>query len=454
MSDNIPTTALKRTTLHDTHKQLGAKMVPFGGYDMPVWYSSVLEEHNAVRTAAGLFDVTHMGVWDAKGPNAALFLDALTTNDVFDIKVGGSQYGYLLDEAGHTLDDIMIYRVEAERYLIVVNASNNDADWAWTQTQAYSPAFKLPHYTLRDLRADSSGAARLVDVALQGPASLQVLLGLIDDGSTDTETINILKELEKKESTITVLNNKGKKGAAGARNTGIIAARGEWITFLDSDDIWLPHSLALRWSVMQQYADARWIAARFLILRPTAQSDGSISFQSADELTAQFSRPLNEPKILKKEHPVLDFSRECFTGIMTVLIKKELIVDRGMFDERLSRAEDYKLWFLCAFDQDLYFLDAETAYYRIHPQSLTHGERPRLLYEDKMVELLLHEPAARAHRPLLMKRLDIVMQEHCYFYRSHKSFALALVMAAKWILKRPHRVAAWKELLAASLRVA
>ena len=187
MSDNIPTTALKRTTLHDTHKQLGAKMVPFGGYDMPVWYSSVLEEHNAVRTAAGLFDVTHMGVWDAKGPNAALFLDALTTNDVFDIKVGGSQYGYLLDEAGHTLDDIMIYRVEAERYLIVVNASNNDADWAWTQTQAYSPAFKLPHYTLRDLRADSSGAARLVDVALQGPASLQVLLGLIDDGRPTTD---------------------------------------------------------------------------------------------------------------------------------------------------------------------------------------------------------------------------------------------------------------------------
>ena len=277
---------------------------------------------------------------------------------------------------------------------------------------------------------------------------------IIDDGSTDTETINILEELQKKESRITVLNNKGKKGAAGARNTGITAARGEWITFLDSDDIWLPDSLALRWSVMQQYADARWIAARFLILRPTAQSDGSISFQSADELTAQFSRPLNEPKILKKEHPVLDFSRECFTGIMTVLIKKELIVDRGMFDERLSRAEDYKLWFLCAFDQDLYFLDAETAYYRIHPQSLTHGERPRLLYEDKMVELLLHEPAARAHRPLLMKRLDIVMQEHCYFYRSHKSFASALVMAAKWILKRPHRIAAWKELLAASLRVA
>lgn len=181
MSENTTTTALKHTALHDTHKQLGAKMVPFGGYDMPVWYTSVLEEHNAVRTAAGLFDVTHMGVWDAQGPNAALFLDALTTNDVFDIKVGGSQYGYLLDEAGHTLDDIMIYRVEAERYLIVVNASNNDDDWTWTQTQAHSPTLKLPFYTLRDLRAESSGADRLVDVALQGPASLPVLLKLMEN---------------------------------------------------------------------------------------------------------------------------------------------------------------------------------------------------------------------------------------------------------------------------------
>jgi len=188
MSENPNPAALKRTALYDTHKQLGAKMVPFGGYDMPVWYTSVLEEHNAVRTAAGLFDVTHMGVWDAQGPNAALFLDALTTNDVFDIKVGGSQYGYLLDEAGHTLDDIMIYRVETEHYLIVVNASNDADDWAWTQTQAQSPALKLPYYTLRDLRTESSGADRLVDVALQGPASLPVLLSLIgDDGRRGSE---------------------------------------------------------------------------------------------------------------------------------------------------------------------------------------------------------------------------------------------------------------------------
>ncbi len=176
---------LKRTALHETHKQLGAKMVPFGGYDMPVWYTTVLEEHNAVRggqnrLAAGLFDVSHMGVWDARGPNAALFLDAITTNDVLDIAVGGSQYSYLLDDNGDVVDDIMLYCVEHERYLIVVNASNNDKDWDWVSGwNNGAHAIKPPQCTLRDLRTESSGNDQRVDIALQGPASLQTLVTLV-----------------------------------------------------------------------------------------------------------------------------------------------------------------------------------------------------------------------------------------------------------------------------------
>ncbi len=171
---------LKRTPLYDTHVTLGAKMVPFGGYDMPVWYSSVLEEHNAVRHTAGLFDVSHMGVWDARGPNAALFLDALTTNDVFDIEVGGSQYAYLLDQHGDVIDDIMVYRVATERYLIVVNASNDEKDWAWvTEGMKRETSIRLPKCDLRNLRAESSGSDRRVDIALQGPAALPTLQRLL-----------------------------------------------------------------------------------------------------------------------------------------------------------------------------------------------------------------------------------------------------------------------------------
>lgn len=177
---------LRRTALYETHKQLGAKLVPFAGWEMPVWYggSSVSEEHTAVRKAAGLFDVSHMGVLEAAGPNALAFLDAVSTNDVHDIAVGGSQYSYLLDAAGDVFDDIMIYRVERERYLIVVNASNNEKDWNWLNA-LNSPAsdlpVRIPTCQLRDLRDPAAGADMRVDIALQGPASLNTLLALVTD---------------------------------------------------------------------------------------------------------------------------------------------------------------------------------------------------------------------------------------------------------------------------------
>jgi glycine hydroxymethyltransferase len=167
-------TDLKRTALFDTHKKLGARMVPFGGWEMPVWYTSAREEHLAVRQAAGLFDVSHMGVLDVQGEGACAFLDRIGTNDVSKLAVGRSHYAYMFDDAGDVIDDIMIYCVDAQRYLVVVNASNDDKDWAWLAGQADS----LP-YDLRDLRDPSAGADMRVDLALQGPTSLEILSQLI-----------------------------------------------------------------------------------------------------------------------------------------------------------------------------------------------------------------------------------------------------------------------------------
>jgi glycine hydroxymethyltransferase len=164
---------LKTTALHATHKALGAKMVPFGGWDMPVWYTATREEHLAVRERAGLFDVTHMGVLDASGPGATAYLDRVSTNDVGKLAVGKSQYAYLLNEAGDVLDDIMIYRVEHDRYLVVINAANNDADIAWLHAQNTAPGC-----ILRDLRDPAAGADQRVDIALQGPAALHILSAL------------------------------------------------------------------------------------------------------------------------------------------------------------------------------------------------------------------------------------------------------------------------------------
>ncbi len=189
---------LLRTSLYDTHKAMGAKMVGFAGYDMPVWYTSVTEEHLAVRNNAGIFDVTHMGVWDIKGKDASAFLDVITTNDVPSLKVGASHYTYLLDVDGVPLDDLMIYRLADDHYLLVVNASNNDKNWAWVNAvregtvmiDPQNPArtVGITDFVLRDLRVLSSGDDRRVDVALQGPKSKDMLIAL---GGSDADVAKL-----------------------------------------------------------------------------------------------------------------------------------------------------------------------------------------------------------------------------------------------------------------------
>lgn len=181
--------ALKITPLHTFHRETGAKLAPFAGYDMPLWYSSVTEEHAAVRKSAGVFDVTHMGVFMASGAGAADFLQAAATNDIDTLKVGESHYTYLLDVDGVPHDDLMIYRVAQDDYLLVVNASNNDKNWAWLNAlkngsvmiDAAQPARTIgrgDRFTLRDLRDPAAGEDQRVDVALQGPQSKTILLSL------------------------------------------------------------------------------------------------------------------------------------------------------------------------------------------------------------------------------------------------------------------------------------
>jgi glycine hydroxymethyltransferase len=184
---------VKTTTLHALHKSLGAKMVPFAGYDMPVWYSSVSAEHHATRTGAGLFDVSHMGTFDFSGPGAEAFLNAITANDVTALEPGNAHYSYLLGVDGIPIDDIFIYRLALDYFLMVVNASNNDKDWAWinalqrgeVQADPARPDALVPgrNVRIRDLRNPALGDERRVDIALQGPTSRDVLLSLHGDAA-------------------------------------------------------------------------------------------------------------------------------------------------------------------------------------------------------------------------------------------------------------------------------
>lgn len=190
-----------KTALNETHREMGAKMVPFAGWDMPVWYTGVLEEHNATREAAGLFDVSHMGVYQVEGPEACAFLDSVITNEAASLEVGESLYAQFLDPTGHVIDDTMVYRYRPETFLVVVNASNDDKDWTWLnavkngevrvdENRPWAKAFGRD-CTLRNLRDPEEGEAMRVDIAIQGPKSREILLAM----GTSEETAAKLKAM-------------------------------------------------------------------------------------------------------------------------------------------------------------------------------------------------------------------------------------------------------------------
>jgi glycine hydroxymethyltransferase len=189
----------KRTALNETHREMGAKMIPFAGWEMPVWYSSVTKEHLAVRQAVGLFDVSHMGVFSAEGPTTALFLNSVCANDICGnevnrLKVGRSLYTHMFDPDANVIDDLLVYRLEEDKFILVVNAANKDKDWAWLNAVNEGEVLidrKRPwarcfgrKVVLRDLHQPSEGKDRLVDIALQGPRSRDVLLSMECDAVT------------------------------------------------------------------------------------------------------------------------------------------------------------------------------------------------------------------------------------------------------------------------------
>lgn len=160
---------LQKTALHDRHVALEAKMVPFAGYDMPVQYpTGITEEHRAVRERAGLFDVSHMGEFVVRGPDAEALIQKITVNDITRCEVWQAQYSAMTLESGGIIDDLIIYRLP-DHFMLVVNASNREKDWAWVAKHAQGMDVEI---------ADRSDEFALL--ALQGPAAREILRPLAD----------------------------------------------------------------------------------------------------------------------------------------------------------------------------------------------------------------------------------------------------------------------------------
>ncbi|GAL68793.1 aminomethyltransferase [Jejuia pallidilutea] len=160
---------MKQTALTKTHEALGAKMVPFAGYNMPVQYEGVTIEHDTVRNAVGVFDVSHMGEFLIEGPNALALIQSVSSNDASKLTIGKAQYSCLPNDTGGIVDDLIIYRIKEETYLLVVNASNIEKDWNWISSKNNVGA------TMRNLSDDYSL------LAIQGPKAIEAMQSLTSE---------------------------------------------------------------------------------------------------------------------------------------------------------------------------------------------------------------------------------------------------------------------------------
>ncbi len=162
-------TTLKRVALHETHVSLGAKIIPFAGFEMPVRYSSDIEEHNTVRNGVGVFDVSHMGEFMISGSKALELVQKVSSNDAFKLTDGKIQYACLPNDQGGIVDDMLVYRFSETEYMLVVNASNIDKDWAWISQQNAQIGAEMQNIS-----------DNLSLFAVQGVKAVEALQGLTD----------------------------------------------------------------------------------------------------------------------------------------------------------------------------------------------------------------------------------------------------------------------------------
>ena len=163
----------KKTCLYDKHVALGALMSPFGGFEMPIQYSGIVDEHQAVRQSCGVFDVSHMGEVLITGPDAERYVNHIFTNDVTGMPAGKILYGMMCYENGGVVDDLLVYKCDENEFFLVINAANIDKDWEWIQEHSKDYNVKLDH------QSDSYG-----ELAVQGPESEQVMKDVLGiDGS-------------------------------------------------------------------------------------------------------------------------------------------------------------------------------------------------------------------------------------------------------------------------------
>lgn len=193
---------MKKTTLYNEHIKLNAKMVDFGGFNMPIQYQGISIEHINVRNNVGIFDVSHMGEFFVEGNESLEFLDYVCSNKIENIEINGAQYNCLINERGGIIDDLIVYRVKEKEYMLVVNASNIEKDWKWLNTQSYKFNCKILN------KSDKLGL-----ISVQGPKSLELINDIFDNDFSSIKKFNFIL-FNYKNSKI-IVSNTGYTGSLG-----------------------------------------------------------------------------------------------------------------------------------------------------------------------------------------------------------------------------------------------
>lgn len=285
----------------------------------------------------------------------------------------------------------------------------------------------------------------------KGPFNLTEII-VVDDNSTDECTRGVLKRIQDIPK-VSVITNSRKKGPAGARNTGAFTAAAQWLAFLDADDIWSEESLALRFQAMEVFPDARFVTGDFQIQYLDTGMVEENFFRSRPR-TSQFYGPAYSSGLpIRLSKPYLTALQTVLCHSCSVLIDRSLFVSVGGFEESLLYKEDHHLWFKIAKETDFILVPHSLFFYRQHGTNMTHAETPPFEYERLMLNIVRETEDLKALLPDYRARYSQGHSANSAYFRAHGDFANAFYEALNGICYGPLRLAGWKQLLAAGLRI-
>lgn len=277
----------------------------------------------------------------------------------------------------------------------------------------------------------------------------EVEIIVVDDSSTDAKTVAYLQQLPLQWRTARVIKNQRKKGVSGARNTGIDAAKGDWVAFLDADDVWTPRSLMRRWRVACDAPSAEWVAGDYSLWHP----DGTLTPRTRENnrISMIVSQAYLTGKPITLERPVKEFISACLVLPSGVMLRRRLFDVVGRFNESMRAAEDYELWLRLARITDLHFVPHDVFHYRQREGSLSHREGSPTRLEIEFFQRLLDDCDFEVFGSEIRRKLAEMYLADVYFYRQRRERGNAVWSAMHTVRWQPLWWCGWKQLVVSAV---